>query len=199
MRPINELQDLLSDMPGIGPRQARRIIQFLLAKTPAYRELLLERIKAVGKQMSQCAQCFRYDTVSVDGACSLCSNGTRDHETLMVVERDIDIEAVESSGAYSGVYFVLGGLMSMTKTKRSGLSPRTKELGARIAHGDVREIIFALSTTPEGDYTATELAKELSTQNSSLKTTLLGRGLSVGAEIEYADAETLRSALKNRS
>ena len=116
----------------------------------------------------------------------------------MVVEKDVDIEGVEGSGAYHGKYFVLGGLMAMTERKHSRVL-RNKELLMRVQKNGIQEIIFALSTTPEGDYTARELMKEMNTANPDIKTTLLGRGLSVGAEIEYADSETLRSALKNRN
>ena len=87
----------------------------------------------------------------------------------------------------------------MARQKRAGKEPRTAELLVRIKKNGVTEVIFALSTTPEGDYTARELAKQLSAIDPVLKTTLLGRGLSVGAEIEYADSETLRNALQNRN
>jgi recombination protein RecR len=84
-------------------------------------------------------------------------------------------------------------------TQRKTPSLRTEELIERARKNNLTEIIFALSTTPEGDYTARELVKEFSEKFPNIKTTLLGRGLSVGAEIEYADSETLRSAFKNRS
>lgn len=118
----------------------------------------------------------------------------------MVVEKDVDIEGVEASGAYKGKYFVLGGLMPLIP-KKNAPTVRAKELEARIQKNGINEVIFALSTTPEGDYTARELTQIFKTlpRGESLKVSILGRGLSVGAEIEYADAETLRNALQNRT
>ena len=142
--------------------------------------------------------CFRFDATSESGLCSICSDQSREKSSLTIVEKDVDVESVEASGAYKGFYFVLGELMSMTKRK-NGNGPRVPELMARLGTNGITEVIFALSTTPEGDYTARELARMVKEKYPKIKTTLLGRGLSVGAEIEYADSETLRSALKNRA
>lgn len=196
-RSIEELSQLVSEFPGIGPRQARRIVQFLLSKNGGFREELAKAITGVAANAKQCKECFRYDDVDSKGLCRVCADPTRE-ASLMVVEKDVDIEGVESSGAYRGKYFVLGGLMSLAQKKSPGIL-RNKELTARLAKNNLNEVIFALSTTPEGDYTARELMKEIHTAHPKIKTTLLGRGLSVGAEIEYADSETIRNALRNRS
>jgi len=207
--PIHELTDLLSELPGVGPRQARRIVQFFLRKNGTFRSDVAERIVNLSKSVFQCPSCFRFDEGTANGLCSLCKDSSRDPKILMVVEKDVDIEGVEASNAYRGRYFVLGGLLPLARQRKNAGNVRTKELLARIQKnlpapaggqaGGVTEIIFALATTPEGDFTAHELAKEIKTLNSELLVTLLGRGLSVGAEIEYADQETLRNALKNRS
>jgi len=197
-RPTHDLIEHIAEFPGIGPRQARRIVQFLLASGAPFREKLASLIIESGKSTSPCSVCFRFDDTRDSGACSICSDPMRDHTTLMVVEKDIDIEGIEGSGAYRGTYFVLGGLKTMTERKNSRIV-RVKELLERVSKNGTKEIIFALSTTPEGDYTARELMKEIQKAKPDKTVTLLGRGLSVGAEIEYADAETLRSALRNRS
>ncbi len=199
MKGVSKLVDLIAEFPGIGPRQARRIVQFLLSRPQSLRVALARAITSLGDEVSPCSQCYRFDEIGAQGACALCADTKRDASALMVVERDVDIDAVESSSAYKGRYFVLGGLMPMARQKRAGKEPRTAELLVRIKKNGVTEVIFALSTTPEGDYTARELAKQLSAIDPVLKTTLLGRGLSVGAEIEYADSETLRNALQNRN
>lgn len=196
-RATEELTELIAEFPGLGPRQARRIVQFLLSKNAAYRERLTVLIAEVAKNAKRCKDCFRFDDLDPKGLCRICADASRDTHALMVVEKDVDIEGVESSGAYRGKYFVLGGLMSMTKRKNG--SPRDQELFSRIAKNGFTEVIFALSTTPEGDYTARELMKILNAGYPDVKTTLLGRGLSVGAEIEYADSETIRNAFKNRA
>lgn len=197
MSPIQELTDLLAHLPGLGPRQARRVVQYLLAKDPEFRKKLSEMIGSMSAKAMQCARCYRYDDPANSGLCRICADSGRDATLLMVVEHDVDIEAVEASLTYKGYYFVLGGLMNLVKQRRDKVV-RTKELVKRI-DPEVKEVIFALSATPEGDFTARELIKELGTRNQALKTSLLGRGLSIGAELEYADPETLRSALKNRS
>ncbi|MBI3573702.1 recombination protein RecR [Candidatus Kaiserbacteria bacterium] len=195
---IEELKELIVEFPSIGPRQARRIVQFLLYKNAAYREKLAELVVNVAKSAKQCKACFRFDDVNDTGVCRICADASREKSSLMVVEKDVDIDGVEGSGAYIGRYFVLGGLMSMTQ-KKNPSTLRDKELFARLAQNNLQEVIFALSTTPEGDYTARELLKQIGEKFPNIKITLLGRGLSVGAEIEYADSETLRSALKNRA
>jgi recombination protein RecR len=197
MSPIHELTELLSHLPGLGPRQARRVVQYLLHKDQQFRNLLADQITGLSKKASQCRRCYRFDDTASTGLCALCSDTARDASTLIVVEHDVDIDAIEASLTYKGNYFVLGGLMNLVKQRKDKVV-RVAELKKRI-DPEVREVIFALATTPEGDFTARELMRELSTLNSELKTTLLGRGLSVGAELEYADPETLRSALKNRS
>jgi recombination protein RecR len=110
----------------------------------------------------------------------------------MVVEHDVDIDALEATLTYKGYYFVLGGLMNLVKQRRDKVI-RVAELTKRIGP-EVQEVIFALAATPEGDFTAKEIVSQL-----TVKTSMLGRGLSLGAELEYADPETLRSALKNRN
>ncbi len=199
-RPIHDLVEKIAEFPGIGPRQARRIVQFLLGKSSAYRLELAQLIQEAGKHITQCKVCFRFDDIGGAGACKICSDKNRDQSVLMVIEKDVDIEGVEESHAYNGRYFVLGGLLSMARPRKND-RVRSKELLSFISQmkPGLTEVILALSTTPEGDYTAREIAKEVSTANPDIKTTLLGRGLSVGAEIEYADQETIRSALKNRS
>ncbi|MDE2079055.1 MAG: toprim domain-containing protein [Patescibacteria group bacterium] len=194
---IEELTELIAEFPGLGPRQARRIVQFLLYKNGGYREKLTKLILTVAANAKQCASCYRFDDLDTHSLCRICADSAREN-TLMVVEKDVDIEGMEASSAYRGRYFVLGGLMSMTGRKNPP-SFRDTELAARIAKDGLSEVILALATTPEGDYTADALMRTLTEKHSGIKITLLGRGLSVGAEIEYADTETLRNALKNRA
>jgi recombination protein RecR len=197
MGPIHELTEMLARLPGLGPRQARRVVQYLLARDHSFRHNLASLIDGMSNKTAQCSMCMRYDDPNKSGLCVICANPDREKESLIVVEHDVDIDAIEASLTYRGLYFVLGGLMPLARAKKDK-ELRTTELKKRIEDG-VTEVIFALSTTPEGDYTARELQKEINDKHPTIKTTLLGRGLSVGAELEYADPETLRSALKNRS
>ncbi len=203
---VHDLTALIAEFPGIGPRQARRVVQFLLHKDGAYRTRLSELIQNIRNHVSQCSVCFRFDDLNGNTVCKICSDANRDATQLMVVEKDVDIEGVEASGAYKGRYFVLGGLMRLSERKND-VQIRSKELLARIqktppsVEGGVQEVIFALASTPEGDFTSREIIRNISSSLPEVtsRLSILGRGLSVGAEIEYADAETLRNALQNRT
>lgn len=201
MGPIAELTEMLARLPGLGPRQARRVVQYLLSKDTNFRQSLAGLIETISAKTAQCRECYRFTDPNPSGICSICADHNRDQSVLMVVEHDVDIDAMEASLTYRGKYFVLGGLLNLVK-QRKGKEIRGTELlqslAERIQLG-LKEIIFALATTPEGDFTSKELLREVTTKYPTLKTTLLGRGLSVGAELEYADPETLRNALKNRS
>ena len=119
MRAINELAELLAQLPGVGPRQARRIVQYILMKDVSFRDKLAFALTDITKRISQCASCFRFDEASEKKLCRLCADSERDPQMLMVVEKDVDIEGVESSGAYRGRYFVLGGLIAMARQRRA--------------------------------------------------------------------------------
>jgi len=118
----------------------------------------------------------------------------------MVVAKDTDLEAMEKSKTYEGKYFVLGGTIALIE-KKNGDVLRIKELISRVEKevkaGTVKEVILALSANPDGEHTADELRTLLTPYNVAIST--LGRGLSTGSELEYADAKTLKNALKNRS
>ncbi len=171
-------------------------MQYLLSKDQSFRKRLAAMIGEMSAATMQCSRCFRFDDPTKSGLCKICSDSDRNASELMVVEHDVDIDAMEASLTYKGYYFVLGGLLNLVKQRKDKVV-RTKELLKRVDK-NVKEVIFAFSTTPEGDYTAKEISKDLRSKNYDLRITLLGRGLSVGAELEYADPETLRSALKNR-
>ncbi|MEK7613872.1 MAG: toprim domain-containing protein [Patescibacteria group bacterium] len=197
--PIQSLTDLFAELPGIGPRQARRIVQFILRSDKRFPQKLSEAMRELATHVKQCSSCFRFDDIHQGVLCSLCANSTRDTETLLVVEKDVDIEGIESSGAYKGYYFVLGALMPLRSNRKTASAPRLEALLKRL-HDDqkVKEVILAFATTPEGDFTAKEIKNVLNEKQPALRVSLPARGLSLGAEIEYADQETLRSALSGR-
>ena len=200
MHAIQKLTELLADMPGVGPRQARRIVHFLLRATPSFRNSLAESIRTLAENVAQCKACFRYDEVNNDGRCALCANKNREKSTLTVVEKDVDVEGIESVGFYTGAYFVLGSLIPLTEYRKRALAPRTQELFARLATDTaVTEVVLAFATTPEGDYTAQELKQMIREKKPDMRVSMLARGLSLGAEIEYADQETLRNAFRGRA
>jgi recombination protein RecR len=131
----------------------------------------------------------------------LCTDTGRDSSLLAVVASDVDLSALERSGTYRGRYFVLGGTISLASEKTNGL--REKELLASLAgraKGGLQEVILAFPANPEGDYTAHHVRDSLGTYAAqhSFKVTMLGRGLSTGSELEYADPETLKNAIESR-
>jgi recombination protein RecR len=130
------------------------------------------------------------------GACGICKNPERSRELLAIVAQDTDLLALERSHTYRGMYFVLGGTISLASEKTSNL--RLRELMARLATNTPKEIILAFPANPEGDATSVRIREEIQAQHSSLTITALGRGLSTGSELEYADLDTIKSALDNR-
>ncbi len=197
MDTIERLTSLFQKFPGIGPRQAQRFVQFLLRSSPSLRRELIEAVQSLGGSVKQCAQCMRFSSSS-GKTCSMCSNPERNPKLLAVVAVDADIAALERGGAYRGFYFVLGGTVSLASEKTNNL--RIKQLidslPARIQKG-LEEVILAFPANPEGDATAVQVREKLQGL-ASLKITSLGRGLSTGSELEYADPETIKSALESR-
>jgi recombination protein RecR len=199
MNSIDKLTEIFARFPGIGPRQAKRFVYYLLSRSQGTIDDLINSISELKKQIFQCNDCFRYypSTSSGQVLCSVCADDTRDPSLLMVVPRDIDLESIEKSGTYRGFYFVLGGSLPILE-KEPEKRVRSKELGVRIKKSpEIKEVILAMNANSEGENTADYIREQLKPFN--IKTSVLGRGLSTGAELEYADPETLRNALLNRS
>jgi recombination protein RecR len=196
--PIDRLAKLFERFPGIGPRQAQRFVQFILRSSAASRRELIDAIQSLGGAVHQCPECMRFHA-GEKKLCGLCSNPERDHSALAVVASDADLLALERSGTFRGQYFVLGGTISLASEKTSGLRIKQLEdsIPARIQSG-LTEIILAFPANPEGDATAIRMREDIIAHSPELKVTALGRGLSTGSELEYADPETLKSALDNR-
>ncbi len=203
MNPIDRLTEAFEKFPGIGPRQARRFVQYLLSAAPGSRADIAEQIKALGANTAQCSSCYRWFPIgkqASNGArvgilCDICGDSHRDTATLFVVEKDADIDNVERSG-FKGTYFVLGGTVPLA-AEEPARHIRLRELQKRVAENKLGEIILGLSATTEGDHTRNilqEVLKDLGKKISSL-----GRGLSTGSELEYADPDTIASALSSRS
>lgn len=198
--PIDRLAAIFERFPGIGPRQAQRFVQFLLRSSPALRRELAEAVRELGSTVHQCPSCKRFHSGKA-GPCSLCSNPDRDHTLLAVIATDADLLALERSGTYRGMYFVLGGTVSFTSEKASHLrlGDLLGSIPSRIEQG-LSEVILAFPANPEGDATAIRVREELGDLAvlHDFTVSQLGRGLSTGSELEYADPDTLRFALNNR-
>ncbi len=197
-----KLEELFAHFPGIGPRQARRFVYYLLSRSPASIKELVQLIEEVKKSSHECEKCRRfYIQGSIKGAiCSICADSNRDHSLLMIVARDSDFESVEKSGVYKGLYFILGGTVPILD-KEPDKRIRLKTMLERISSSpNLKEVILSLNTTPDGEHTemiVKDAIKQI-IESKPIKISVLGRGLSTGAELEYVDQETIRNALDNR-
>ncbi len=200
MDPIERLSSIFERFPGIGPRQAARFVQFLLRSSPAIRRDLIESLQQLGGSVSQCEECMRFHT-SREKVCGICANPRRDPQYLAVVASDADLLALERTGTYRGMYFVIGGTISLASEKASGLRipGLLRSIPERINAG-LKEVILAFPANPEGDATMIRLREDLEplTLVHELKISALGRGLSTGSELEYADPDTIQSAFESR-
>ncbi len=203
MDTIDKLTEIFKEFPGIGERQAKRFVYFLMSRNPNYATLLSSLILDLKKEVTQCKDCFRYFlSHEKSNLCNICTDPNVDSSILMVVEKDSDLESVRKSRTYNGKYFVLGGLVPIVeKTTKSQV--RIKELENKIKSSPKTvfgEIILAFSLSPQGDHTDFYVRNQLKpiTEPLGIKISSLGRGLSTGTELEYSDNDTLKNALKNR-
>lgn len=194
---IDELAHALSRLPGIGPRQGKRFVFYLLAAPASERTKLAELIASLGKDVRQCPECLRFYNGSTALMCNYCSDTKRDDTLLMIIEKDQDLAAVERAGTYRGRYFVLGGVLTLTGKGAIRGKELLRTVEKRLKN-NLKEIVLALSATSEGEHTADHVRELLAPHRDTVKTSVLGRGLATGSELEYSDAETLRAALINR-
>lgn len=204
MDTIQKLAAHFAQFPGIGARQSKRFVYFLLKKDRAYLNELISLIKSLEDSVLECTRCHRYfmKKYNEDGdQCSVCTNTARNKNILMVVEKDSDLEAIERSSVYQGSYFILGGTLPILE-KHPESKIRVRELKTLIEKekNTIKEIILACAVTPESEHTADYVHTMIEpiTTAAHIKLTALGRGLSTGTELEYSDADTLRFALEGR-
>ena len=204
MDTIEKLIEIFKEFPDIGERQAKRFVYFLMSKNKSYIENLLLLIKDLKREIAQCPECFRFFILKnrEEKTCNIFNNPHTDNATLMIVEKDSDLESVKKSRVYHGKYFVLGGLVPIVE-KNTKSKIRITELLKKIekeTKNGLQEIILAFSLNPQGDHTDLYIRSELKNliEVFQIKISSLGRGLSTGTELEYSDNETIKNALKNR-
>lgn len=204
MSPLEKLAGVFERFPGIGPRQANRFVYHILTADSQHVEALIDLVRAVRNGVRECALCFRFFARQKDEPlCPICSDPMRDHTMLMVVERDADIEPIERSQHYKGRYFVFGGtipLLSEQHTAKTRGGALRAMVEKTLPEG-LTEVILAFPVNPDGENTARYVESQLDAYRTShsLTVSILGRGLSTGSELEYADQETIRNALRNRA
>ncbi|MBY0309903.1 toprim domain-containing protein [Patescibacteria group bacterium] len=202
MTTLDKLIAHFERFPGIGSRQAKRFAFHLLRQDAAQIAELSSLIAELPSVMAECEGCARYFSRNGQGGlCPICASTGRDRSQLLIIEQDSDIQPVERSG-YEGLYFVLGGTVPLLHQEegRRIRGPRLKELvNGRVKDG-LTEIILGFAVNPDGENTARYVEALLAPvlSGTTVKLSHLGRGLSTGSELEYADPETIKSALKNR-
>jgi recombination protein RecR len=189
---IERLIALLSKLPGLGPRSARRSARALLKRRDQLLRPLAQAMAEAAEKVKSCSTCGALDTRD---PCAVCADPTRDAGLICVIEEVGALWALERGGAYRGRYHVLGALLSAL----DGRGPdalRVNELVARAQSGEVREIILALPATVDGQTTAHYLAERLARANVAV--TSLARGVPVGGELDWLDDGTIAQALRAR-
>ncbi len=186
---VEKLIRLFSRFPTVGPRTATRFVFYLL-QSKKEREDIIEAIKSLDN-IRMCKYCYR----SGEEACSICKDKRRDSSTVCVVENETDLVSIEKTKEYNGLYFILGGTVSPLR-KKDFKNVRGKELRERVNKDGIKEVILATNQNTEGEATALYIERAL--KDTSAKISRLGRGLPTGGELEYADEETLKSALQKR-
>ena len=186
---VNELASL----PGIGRKTALRLALYMLRRDPSYTERFSAALLTLRREVKYCKVCHNLCDEEV---CSICANPTRDHSLVCVVENIKEVMAIENTGQFRGVYHVLGGIISPME----GIGPNDLEIASlvkRVAEGEVKEVILALSTTMEGDTTNFLLYRKLSPLG--VRISVMARGVAIGDEIEYADEVTLGRSIVDRT
>lgn len=190
---MEEAVEQLATLPSVGKRSALRLVIHLLNRKPEEIERFANSFLEMKKHVKYCKSC---GNISDEVICEICTNPRRKHDEICVVEDVRDVIAIEETGSFQGIYHVLGGIIS----PMDGIGPSDLNISSlldKVQKGEVKEVIFALSATMEGDTTNFFLYKKL--QPSGIVISTLSRGVSVGSELQYADGLTLGRSIINRT
>lgn len=191
-RAVRQLAQDLTRLPGIGPKTGQRLALHLLRQPFAISAQLADAIKNLHANVRACQICFN---LSEQEKCVVCQDASRSHDTLCLVEDALDVDAIEKTGMYRGLYHVLGGVLS--PLEGVGVEQLTmNELLERLKHGSVNELIVALDHTMESEATVHYISQHLSQLPVTI--TRLARGLPTGGDIEFTDTTTLAAAFDGR-
>ncbi|MBQ6162598.1 MAG: recombination protein RecR [Bacteroidales bacterium] len=182
-----------SKLPGIGRKTALRLVLDLLRRSDEEVFDFASAIETMKREVKHCKVCHNISDTDI---CPICSDPRRDKSTICVVENIQDVMAIENTQQYSGLYHVLGGIIS----PMDGVGPSDIEIDSlveRVAQGGIEEVIMAISPTMEGDTTAFYISRRLAEYD--VKITVIARGIAIGDELEYADEVTLGRSILNRT
>ncbi len=194
--PSRLLEDAINEfakLPGIGRKTALRLVLYLLKQETEEVNHFGETMIKLRNEIKYCTSC---NNISDTEVCNICANNSRDHSIICIVENIQDVLSIENTQQYNGIYHVLGGIIS----PMDGIGPgelKLDTLEKKISNAEVKEIIFALSTTMEGDTTNFYIYKKF--KMYPIKISTIARGVSIGDELEYADEITLGRSILNRT
>ena len=191
---ILKMIELIAKLPGLGPRSARRAALHLLKRKDQLLLPLADALAEAGKRIERCNTCGNFDTLQ---PCAVCQSDGRDDAVICVVEDVPDLWALERASAFRGRYHVLGGVLSPL----DGIEPEDLTIGMlidRLRGGEVREVIFALSATLDGQITVDYVRDRIDALGLDLKVTRLAQGVPHGGELDHLDEGTLAAAMRTR-
>ncbi len=191
---LAEVASCIDELPGLGPRTAQRLAIYLLRAGPEFLERFSYALTQLQSTLTLCLEC---NNISNGGLCPVCSDATRDKQTICVVADVMDLMAIENSGIYMGLYHVLNGSINPLE----GITPKDIHVDSLIDRieknkGIIKEILLGLDTDTRGETTSLYLISKL--RDTGIVLSRLGRGLPTGSDLEYADAYTLRAAIEGR-
>jgi recombination protein RecR len=192
MNALDDLTDSLSHLPGIGKKSASRLAYHLLQADTTYLTKLSRQIATIKERIKKCSLCGAFTETD---PCAICTNPLRDQSLLCVVANPQDVQTIENSGEYHGLFHVLGGLIAPL----DGIGPEQlsiESLVDKIREGKIKEVIIATNPTVEGDTTALYVQHVIA--QTGVKVTRLASGLPVGGDLEYADKLTLTRSFRGR-
>ncbi len=193
-RSLQNLITFFEQLPGIGPKTAARLTFYLWQTPNHFVENFAKSLIDLKKNTKQCSVCFNLDETD---PCSICGSPNRDHSLICVVEKPIDVIAFERMGDFTGVYHILGGVINPL----DHIGPddlKVNDLLGRVKRGGIKELILATNPTMEGEATASYISRKIREMEFEIKVTRLGQGLPTGADLDYADAWTIKQSYENR-
>jgi len=191
---LEQAVNQMASLPGVGRRTALRLVLHLLRQSDEQVETFAGAFTRLKKEVVYCRECHNISDAEL---CPICGSARRDHSTICVVENVQDVMSIENTGQYTGVYHVLGGIISPME----GIGPKDIEVDSlieRVAKGGIEEIILALPTTMEGDTTNFYIYRRIQNAGVEVKISQIARGVAVGNQIEYTDEITLGRSIVNR-
>jgi recombination protein RecR len=190
---LEEAVEEFASLPGIGRKTALRLVLYLLKQDNSVVERFGNTVLKMKEKIMHCKICHNISDTEI---CNICGDSYRDHETVCVVENIRDVMSIENTQQYSGIYHVLGGIISPI----DGIGPADLNIDSLVeksASNNIREVILALSTTMEGDTTNFYIYKKL--KDTPTRVTTLARGVAIGDDLEYADEVTLGRSILHRT